>query len=268
MQADFYKTGLSVGAGRRISASIARIFSRQGRKGGLLVRNVEKLNKLATETGAVLFSADAAGPKDIAEGFVRVDTCLGIPDVEIYSASARAHGSVADIDPTAVSAFGAFLTVQLAARRMLQFGHGAILLTGASAAIKGFPPSSAFAMGKFAPRGLAQSAARELSPEEIHVAHFLIDRAVRSDVRPDPNDGRPDSTLSPEGIAEAYWSVLQEPRNAWSHEVDLRPWVERFYGYGQRFSTTFFSCFSCCRPPELTVPKVFQSDVSSAGRGG
>lgn len=234
MPANSYKTALIVGAGPGISASIARVFTQRGLKVGLIARNAQKLNALATETGALLFSADATIPKDIADAFVEADARLGIPDVVIYNASARAHGPLADIEPAAVSAaiavsaFGAFLTVQLAARRMINSGHGALLLTGASASIKGFPLSSAFAMGKFALRGLAQSAARELSPKGIHVVHFLIDGAVRSDSRPDPNDGPPDSTLSPDGIAEAYWSVLQQPRNAWSHEIDLRPWVERF----------------------------------------
>jgi NAD(P)-dependent dehydrogenase (short-subunit alcohol dehydrogenase family) len=110
---------------------------------------------------------------------------------------------------------------------MIPKGRGAILLTGASASVKGFPLSSAFAMGKFALRGLAQSAARELGPKGIHVAHVVIDGAVRSVVRPDPSD-HPDSTLSPDGIAQCYLDLLRQPRDAWSLEVELRPWVETF----------------------------------------
>jgi NAD(P)-dependent dehydrogenase (short-subunit alcohol dehydrogenase family) len=106
-------------------------------------------------------------------------------------------------------------------------GQGAILLTGASASVKGYARSAAFAMGKFALRGLAQSAARELGPKGIHVAHFNIDGGVRSARRPDPTD-RPDSTLSPDGIAQTYLDILRQPRNAWSLEVELRPWVETF----------------------------------------
>jgi NAD(P)-dependent dehydrogenase (short-subunit alcohol dehydrogenase family) len=228
-----YSRVLIVGAGAGISASIARTFSRHGLKVGLIARNVQRLETLAKETGALLFPADATDAHALGKAFDDVDARLGIPDVVVYNASARAHGPVAEINPAAVnaaiavSAFGAFLTVQLAARRMIPAGYGAILLTGASASVKGFPLSSAFAMGKFALRGLAQSAARELSPQGIHVAHLIIDGAVRSDARPDPVD-RLDSTLSPEGIAEAYWSVLQQHRSAWSHEMDLRPWVERF----------------------------------------
>jgi NAD(P)-dependent dehydrogenase (short-subunit alcohol dehydrogenase family) len=106
-------------------------------------------------------------------------------------------------------------------------GQGAILLTGASASVKGYARSAAFAMGKFALRGLAQSAARELGPRGVHVAHFNIDGGVRSARRPDPTE-RPDSTLSPDGIAQTYLDVLRQPRNAWSLEVELRPWVETF----------------------------------------
>ena len=110
---------------------------------------------------------------------------------------------------------------------MLPRGHGAILLTGATASVKGFPQSSAFAMGKFALRGLAQSAARELGPQGIHVAHFIIDGGVRSAARKDPAD-RPDSTLDPDAVAQSYLAVLRQPRSAWSWEIELRPWVETF----------------------------------------
>ena len=123
--------------------------------------------------------------------------------------------------------FGGFLVAQQAAKRMVPRGQGAILLTGASASVKGFALSAPFAMGKFALRGLAQSAARELAPKGIHVAHFVIDGGVRSAVRPDPFD-RPDSTLDPDAIAQCYLDVLRQPRSAWSWEVELRPWVESF----------------------------------------
>ncbi len=123
-----------------------------------------------------------------------------------------------------ITAFGAFLVVQQAARRMLPQGHGAILLTGATAGVKGFANSAAFAMGKFALRGLAQSAARELGPKGIHVAHFVIDGAVRSASRPDTAD----NTLDPDAVAQTYLEVLRQPRSAWSLEVEMRPWVEKF----------------------------------------
>ena len=228
-----YRTALIVGAGPGISASVARGLAAAGLKVGLAARNVEKLVPLATETGAQTFAVDASDPAGVERLFADADSRLGEPDVVLYNASARAHGPIAELDPEAVrkaieiSAFGGFLVVQQAARRMIPRGAGAILLTGASASVKGYPHSAAFAMGKFALRGLAQSIARELGPKGIHVAHFVIDGGVRSARRPDPNE-RPDSTLDPDGIAQTYLDVLRQPRNAWSLEVEMRPWVETF----------------------------------------
>jgi NAD(P)-dependent dehydrogenase (short-subunit alcohol dehydrogenase family) len=126
-----------------------------------------------------------------------------------------------------VSAFAGFLVAQQAARRMLPKRHGAILLTGASASVKGYPQSAPFAMGKFALRGLAQSMARELAPQGIHVAHFVIDGGIRNAGRNEPAD-KPDSMLDPDAIAATYLHVLRQPRSAWTWEVELRPWVETF----------------------------------------
>ena len=127
----------------------------------------------------------------------------------------------------AVTAYGAFLVAQQAARRMLPKKHGAILFTGASAGVKGYPQSAPFAMGKFALRGLAQSMARELSPQGIHVAHVVVDGGIRSAHRPDPFDNT-DSTLDPDAIAESYMHLIYQPRSAWAWEIELRPWVEKF----------------------------------------
>ena len=228
-----YRTALIVGAGPGISASVARALAAAGLKVGLAARDPGKLAGLAAEIGAETFAADAADPEAVAGLFEAADARLGEPDVVLYNASARARGRITDLDPEqvraaiAVSAFGGFLVVQQAARRMVPAGRGAILLTGATASVKGFPLSSAFAMGKFALRGLAQSAARELAPQGIHVAHFVIDGGVRSAARPDPFD-RPDSTLDPDAIAQSCLDVLRQPRSAWSWEVELRPWVESF----------------------------------------
>lgn len=228
-----YSTALIVGAGAGISASLARALTGAGLRVGLVARNAGKLDALRAETGATAFSADASDPAGVARLFDEVDAGLGEPDVVIYNPSLRAPGPLTELDPelvrkvVTVSAFGAFLVVQQAARRMVPRGKGAILLTGASASVKGFPLSAAFAMGKFALRGLAQSAARELGPKGIHVAHVVIDGAVRSATRPDPAD-RPDSTLSPDSIAKTCLGLLEQPRDAWSLEVELRPWVETF----------------------------------------
>jgi NAD(P)-dependent dehydrogenase (short-subunit alcohol dehydrogenase family) len=181
----------------------------------------------------LIFATNASDPESMSRLFEVIDDQLGEPDVVIYNASARAHGPIAELDPAAVkgainiTAFGGFLATQQAARRMVPKRHGAIFLTGATASVKGFALSSAFAMGKFALRGLAQSAARELGPKGIHVAHIVVDGAVRSAKRPDPAD-RPDSTLNPDGIARTYLDLLRQPRDAWSLEVELRPWVETF----------------------------------------
>jgi NAD(P)-dependent dehydrogenase (short-subunit alcohol dehydrogenase family) len=154
-------------------------------------------------------------------------------DLVVFNASGRAPGPLAELDPAtvekaiAVSAFDGFLVTQLAARRMISKGSGAILLAGATASLKGFAQSAGFAMGKFTLRGLAQSAARELGLKGIHVAHFIIDGAVRSAHRLDPADS-PDCTLDPDAIAQTYIDVLRQPRSAWSLKVELRPWVESF----------------------------------------
>src|SRR3981081_2724636 len=191
-----YRTALIVGAGAGISASVARALAAAGLKLGLAARNIDKLAPLAAETGGERLAADASDPAAVAQLFEEADARLGSPDVVLYNASARAPGSVAEIDPEAVrkaieiSAFGGFLVVQQAARRVISKGQGAILLTGATASAKGYPLSSAFAMGKFALRGLAQSTARELGPKGIHLAHFVIDGGEGSDRRPDPK-GRP-----------------------------------------------------------------------------
>jgi NAD(P)-dependent dehydrogenase (short-subunit alcohol dehydrogenase family) len=228
-----YRTALIVGAGPGISAAVARRFHQAGLNIALAARNTEKLAALAAQTGAAIFATDASDPGAVSHLFEAVEEKLGAPDVVIYNASGRVRGPLAELDPEAVrsalevSAFGGFLVAQQAARRMIPKRHGAIFLTGATASLKGYALSAAFAMGKFALRGLAQSAARELGPKGIHVAHFIIDGGVRSAARPDPAE-KPDSTLSPEGIAQTYFDVLRQPRDAWSFEVELRPWVESF----------------------------------------
>jgi NAD(P)-dependent dehydrogenase (short-subunit alcohol dehydrogenase family) len=228
-----YASALIVGVGSGISASVARALSAAGLKVALAARDVDKLAALAEEVGATTIAADVADPDAVASLFRQADVAIGEPDVVVFNAGARVRGAIRDLDPGAVrraveiSALGGFYVVQQAARRMTPKSRGAILLTGASASVKGFPLSSSFAMGKFALRGLAQSAARELGPQGVHVAHFVIDGGVRSGSRPDPHDS-PDSTLDPDAIAQTYLAVLAQPRSAWTWEVELRPWVERF----------------------------------------
>lgn len=224
------RVALIVGAGPGISASLARQLAAAGCRVALAARDTAKLAALVAETGAAAFAADAADPAAVEGLFEAVDAALGPPDLVVYNASGRQRGPLAELDPEGVrralevSAFGAFLVMQQAARRMLPQGQGTILLTGASASVKGFAQSAPFAMGKFALRGLAQSAARELHPKGIHVAHVVIDGAVRRAGEPD----EPQAKLDPEAVAQAYLAIVRQPRSAWSMEVELRPWAETF----------------------------------------
>jgi NAD(P)-dependent dehydrogenase (short-subunit alcohol dehydrogenase family) len=233
MQPMTYDSALIVGAGAGLSASLARTFAQAGMKLALAARDVAKLDALARETGARTFACDATAPDQVAQLFRAVSDGVAAPDVVVYNASYRQRGPLIDLDPgevakaIAVSAYGGFLVGQEAARRMLPQQHGAILFTGASASVKGYAESAPFAMGKFALRGLAQSMARELAPKGIHVAHFVIDGGIRSERRP-PQPDRPDSLLDPDAIAASYLHVLQQPRSAWTWEIELRPWVEKF----------------------------------------
>jgi NAD(P)-dependent dehydrogenase (short-subunit alcohol dehydrogenase family) len=229
-----YKRALIVGAGNGLSASLARLLATEGLQVGLVARNADKLSGLAAEIGAAVHAADASKPEEVEALFAAMDDALGgSPDVVVYNASARVRGPLVELDPNAVSqaiavtACGGFLVAQAAARRMLRAGEGAILFTGASASVKGYPGSAPFAMGKFALRGLAQSIARELAPKGIHVAHIVIDGAIRNPGRDEPPDA-PDSLLDPDAIARTYLHLLRQDRSAWTWEVELRPWVERF----------------------------------------
>jgi NAD(P)-dependent dehydrogenase (short-subunit alcohol dehydrogenase family) len=231
MEGAMAEHALIVGVGRGLSASLARLFAREGMTVALAARNPGKLDALVKETGARAFECDAADPASVARLFERVDKDVGALDVAVYNASARARGPLVELDPAAVaqaimvSCYGGFLVAQQATKRMLARGHGTILLTGASASVKGYAQSSSFAMGKFGLRGLAQSMARELAPQNIHVAHFVIDGGIRQEGR---TESGPDSLLSPDAIAETYLAIHRQQRSAWTWEVELRPWVEKF----------------------------------------
>lgn len=224
---------LIIGAGSGLSASLARLFTREEITVALAARQIDKLSQLAQSIGARTFTCDASNPDQVTQLFKQVEQQLGIPTVVIYNPGFRIYGALIDLDPQEVlatiqvNAYGGFLVAQAAARGMLQLGEGAIFFTGASASVKGYPRSAPFAMGKFALRGLAQSIARELAPQNIHVAHFVIDGAIRSESRPIPPD-QPDSLLDPDAIAQTYLHILRQPRNAWTWEVELRPWLENF----------------------------------------
>jgi len=226
---------LIVGVGDGLSAALARQLAAAGYALHLAARNIAKLAPLAAETGAECHQTHAEDETSTARLFASVPDPLRLV---IYNPSARVRGPLVDLAPEAVrqalevTAFGAFLTGQKAAARMLAQApeagvRGTILFTGASAGVKGFAQSAAFAMGKFAERGLAQSMARELHPQGIHVAWINIDGAMRVPIRNEPAD-RPDSMLDPEAVARSYLQLIAQDRSAWSSEITLRPWVESF----------------------------------------
>ena len=180
-----YTSALIVGAGSGLSASLAQAFAKAGMTVALAARSTDKLAALAKETGAKTYACDASDGAQVDKLFAALDGA-GVPDVVVYNASYRTRGPFTELDPAEVakaiqvSAYGAFLVAQAAVKRMLPLRRGAILFTGASASVKGYAQSAPFAMAKFALRGLAQSMARELSPQGIHVAHFVIDGGIKS----------------------------------------------------------------------------------------
>ena len=229
------ESALIVGAGEGLSASLARLFASEGMKVSVASRNADKLQALASEIGGQAYACDAVDPAAVEKLFADVTAAQGEPDVVVYNASNRARGPITDLDPEAVrnailiSCYAGFLVAQQAAKQMVPRGGGSILLTGASASVKGYPNSSSFAMGKFGLRGLAQSLARELQPKNVHVAHFVIDGGIEK-MAGDPRaaDRGDDGMLHPDEIAKTYLHVHRQHRSAWTWEVELRPWVEKF----------------------------------------
>ena len=228
-----FNSVLIVGAGSGLSASLTRALKGEGVKLALAARSTADLAGLARETGAAVFSCDASKRSDVDELFAELDAGFGAPEIVVFNPSYRTRGPVAELDPAEVekslmvSAFGGFLVAQQAVKRMLPNKRGCIVFTGASASVKGYAQSAPFAMGKFALRGLAQSMARELHPQGIHVAHVIIDGGIKSERRPEP-PGKTASLLDPDAIAAAYLNVIRQHPSAWTHEVEVRPWVENF----------------------------------------
>jgi NAD(P)-dependent dehydrogenase (short-subunit alcohol dehydrogenase family) len=228
-----FNTALIVGAGSGLSAALTRALHAEGIKIALAARSTADLADLAKEIGAATFTCDASKRADVDKLFADLDGGFGAPEIVIYNPSYRTRGPLVELDPAEVektlmvTAFGGFLVGQQAAKRMLPKKHGCIVFTGASASVKGYAQSAPFAMGKFALRGLAQSMARELHPQGIHVAHIVIDGGIKSARRSEP-PGKTASLLNPSSIAASYLHIIHQPHSAWSWEVELRPWVESF----------------------------------------
>ena len=227
------RVALVIGTGPGLSASIARRCAAEGMRVAVAARDPSKLDALCSASGARAYRCDATVREEVDTLFQSVASDLGTPHFVVYNPSARAHGPISEIDPgdveqaLAISLYGGFLVGQAAAKMLLPARDGAIFFTGATASVKGYPHSAAFAMGKFGLRGLAQSMARELAPQGIHVAHFVVDGGIRSDARGRIDSGD-DHLLDPDAIADTYWHVYRQHRSAWTWEVEVRPWVEKF----------------------------------------
>ena len=222
---------LIVGVGNGLSSSLAKLMNKEGMSVSLATRNPDKLDKLKDEIDARVFKCDASSPKDVKILFSDLDKIGKEPNFVIYNPSTRVPGPIDELDIEStryainVTCFGAFLVAQQSVIRMKKKGYGSIFFTGATAGIKGFANSSVFAMGKFGLRGLAQALARELHPKNIHIGHFIIDGGIASKNRP---QSEKEDFLCPDEISKRYLEFYRQERSAWSWEIELRPWVEKF----------------------------------------
>jgi NAD(P)-dependent dehydrogenase (short-subunit alcohol dehydrogenase family) len=230
------ESALIVGSGPGLSAALGRLFSKEGMKVALAARDPKKLAALEKEINGRAYSCDAVIPKDVENLFDSVSRDIGVPNVVVYNASYRARGPIIDVNPAEVqktilvTCYGGFLVGQAAAKRMIAAGRGTILFTGASASIKGFANSASFAMGKMGLSGLVQSMARELQPQNIHVAQVVIDGGIKNPARDAERltARGPDGLLDPDAIAQTYLQLHRQHRSSWSSYIELRPWAEKF----------------------------------------
>ena len=219
---------LIVGVGSGLSASLARLCSKKNMVVNLAARNIDKLKALKEETNANTYQCDSTNKENVSNLFKELDNTIGTPNLVIYNAAARVRGSIVELDPAQtqkaieVTCYGAFLVAQESAKRMLKRKSGSIFFTGATAGVKGFANSSVFAMGKFGLRGLAQSLARELHPQNIHIGHFIIDGGIGS--KSDTNY----KMIHPDSIAKTYLDFYDQDSSAWSWEIELRTSKEKF----------------------------------------
>ncbi len=222
------KAVLIVGAGSGLSASLARAFNSKGMKIVLAARNIDKLDSLKKEIDALVFKCDSTENKSVQNLFLQTDSIIGTPEIVIYNPSLRIVKPFIEYDPdemlqsTKVNSYGAFLVAHESVKRMLKIGKGNIFFTGSSASVKGFAKSASFAMGKFGLRGLAQSLARELHPQNIHIGHFVIDGGIGKE--PVGNY----QMIHPDEIAKQYLNFYLQDKKAWSWEIEIRTNTEKF----------------------------------------
>lgn len=229
-----------VGVGPGLGWSLTRRFAGAGMRTVVAARNADKLKNLASQAGEHSdrihpHACDVTKHADVAALFAATATQFGEPNVVIFNAGAFEMAGILDIAPEAfercwrVGCFGGFLVGQAAARVMVALGSGTIIFTGATASLRGGARFANLAVPKFGLRALAQSMARELGPKNVHVAHVIIDGQIDSERYHHLAEQRgPDSLLPPEAIAETYYQLHRQPRGAWTHELDLRPWIEKF----------------------------------------
>ena len=222
------KAVLIVGAGSGLSASLARAFNSKGMKILLAARNIDKLDNLKKEIDALVFKCDSTENKSVQNLFLQTDSIIGTPEIVIYNPSLRIVKPFIEYDPDEmlqsikVNSYGAFLVAHESVKRMLKLGKGNIFFTGSSASVKGFAKSASFAMGKFGLRGLAQSLARELHPQNIHVGHFVIDGGIGKE--PVGNY----QMIHPDEIAKQYLNFYLQDKKSWSWEIEIRTNTEKF----------------------------------------
>ena len=222
------KAVLIVGAGSGLSASLARAFNSKGMKIVLAARNIDKLDSLKKEIDALVFKCDSTENKSVQNLFLQTDSIIGTPEIVIYNPSLRIVKPFIEYDPDEmlqsikVNSYGAFLVAHESVKRMLKIGKGNIFFTGSSASVKGFAKSASFAMGKFGLRGLAQSLARELHPQNIHIGHFVIDGGIGKEQVGNYK------MIHPDEIAKQYLNFYLQDKKAWSWEIEIRTNTEKF----------------------------------------
>jgi NAD(P)-dependent dehydrogenase (short-subunit alcohol dehydrogenase family) len=234
------KVAAVLGVGPGLGAAIARRFADEGFAVALMARREESVAPVREEIEerggkTITVSADATDPDSVASAFGRIREELGDPEVFVYNAGAFQMGGILDLSPEqfddcfSANCAGAFYAAQQVLPAMVEDGHGTILLTGASAALRGKASFSALAVGKFGLRALAQSMAREFGPQGVHVSHVIVDGQIHTPrVREMMPDREEDTMLSPDAIAETYWQLHAQDPTAWTLEMDLRPAVESF----------------------------------------
>lgn len=224
-----------LGAGPGLGAALARRFASAGLAVAVARRQTAALTALAGEIGGRAYACDATDAASVESLFESVERDLGPPDLGIFNAGAYRPGGILEIDPAdfeqcwRVGCLGGLHFGQAAARRMVPRGAGTILFTGATAALRGSAGFVNLSVPKFGLRALAQSMARELGPQGVHVAHVVIDGQIAGE-RPGYRAAErgADAVLAPDAIAEAYYQLYRQPRSAWTQELDLRPCLEKF----------------------------------------